>query len=126
MLTLATFLLTLAQETPGPKPEEPSSFTMPFFITMIVIFAAFYMLIALPQRKAQERKAQAVESMKRGSKIVSAGGIHGKVIRVDKDKGTAVVEVAKGVEMTFNKSSLTLVEDEKKEDGKGKTESGKK
>lgn len=106
---LLSFALLLAQgdvPAPGPPPEEPSTFNPAFIITMLVIFVGFYVLIALPQRKEQERKQAAVEGMKKGDKVVSIGGIHGTVVRVDKEAKTAVVQVAKGVELVFNLSAV--------------------
>lgn len=111
-------LLFLAQEAPGPAPEPPSPFNFTFVLTMLVIVAAFYMLIGTPKRKAEAAKLKAVEQMKRGTRVISAGGIHGKVVKVDTDKNTVVVEVAKGVEMTFNKSSINIAEEPKAEEEK--------
>ena len=52
--------------------------------------------------------------MKKGDRVVSAGGIHGKIRSVEAD--TAIVEVSDGVTLKFDKGSLFLVSDESKEE----------
>lgn len=108
MTIIANILATalyLGQVAPV-APEKPPTFTFAFFATMIVIFVAFYVLISGPSRKEQEAKVKAVEGMKKGDKIISAGGIHGTVAKVETD--TVHVTVAKDVQLIFNKSSVTV------------------
>ena len=114
MNSLGFLILSLAQATAEavPAAEEPpssSALSPQFFITMIIVFGAFYLLIALPQRKEQEKKLAAVEGMKKGDRVVSTGGIHGTVVRVDKEKGTIVVQIAKGVEVEFSKAAINAI-----------------
>jgi len=44
--------------------------------------------------------------------VVSAGGIHGTVSKVNKDKGTVLVTVAKGVDIEFGRNYITVVKEE--------------
>lgn len=96
----------------GEPPPEPGMFSPTFFITMIIIIVAFYLLIQRPQKRQQEERARALSGLKRGDKVVSAGGIHGVVARANKQKNTTFVTVARNVEMEFNTPSLTVIRDE--------------
>lgn len=112
---------TQTVEDPGPPPEKPSSFGFEFFLVIAIFFIAFFFLIQRPQRKAQEEKLKAIETMKKGDKVVSIGGIHGSVVKVNKEKNTVVVQVAKGVEMEFNKGAVNVQVEEEKKDEKAKS-----
>jgi preprotein translocase subunit YajC len=102
-------------EDPGEKPSG-GTFGPEFFIAMAVFLVASIFLIQRPQKKAQAAREKVMkEGMKKGQKIVSAGGIHGSVLRTNKNRDTIIVQVAKGVEMEFNRASLTVIQDEPEE-----------
>lgn len=73
-------------------------------IMMIAIIAVFYFFMIRPQQKKQKDLAKAREAMKVGDKVVTAGGIHGRI----KEVGDTwfLVEVADGVRIKFEKSSV--------------------
>ena len=57
------------------------------FIPLIFIFVIFYFFLIRPQQKKVKDHKLMVESLKRGDKVVTAGGIVGTVERViDNDK----------------------------------------
>ena len=69
------------------------------FVPLILIFVIFYFFLIRPQqKKAKEHKAM-IESLKKGDKIVTSGGITGTITRVvDTDK--VEVEIAENVTVT--------------------------
>lgn len=73
-------------------------------VMMIAIIAVFYFFMIRPQQKKQKDLAKAREAMKVGDKVVTAGGIHGRI----KEVGDTwfLVEVADGVRIKFEKSSV--------------------
>lgn len=116
-----TYTTILAQSAPAEKPVPPkenSPFGAEFFIAIIIFIAAFYFFIQRPQAKADAEKKQALEGIKKGDKVVSIGGIHGIVAKVNKEANTVTVTVSKGVDIEFNKSAVN-VQVEKAEDKKG-------
>ena len=57
------------------------------FIPLILIFVIFYFFLIRPQQKKEKDHKIMVENLKRGDKVVTAGGIVGTVDRViDNDK----------------------------------------
>ena len=76
----------------------------PIFILMFVIM--YFLMIRPNQKRAKEQK-QRVESLKKGSKVISAGGIHGLVTNVS-DK-TVTVKVSDNAKIRFEKASITQV-----------------
>ncbi len=68
-----------------------------------ILLVMFFFMI-LPQRKKQKQLKLAREAMKEGDKVVTAGGIHGKIRSVKEH--TFVIEVSDNVLMTFEKTSV--------------------
>ena len=73
------------------------------FIPLILIFVIFYFFLIRPQQKKVKEHKAMVESLKKGDKIVTSGGITGTITRViDNDKveveiaDNVVVEVIRG------------------------------
>ncbi|MVM31960.1 preprotein translocase subunit YajC [Spirosoma sp. HMF4905] len=82
------------------------------------IIGIFYFFMIRPQQKKQKDQKSFVDNLKKGDSVVTIGGLHGKIAAVE---GTTVVlEVDRGVKMTFEKTSISReatvkpAEDEKK------------
>ena len=74
------------------------------FIPLILIFVIFYFFLIRPQQKKVKEHKAMVESLKRGDKVVTSGGITGKVERlIDNDK--VEVEIAENVKVEIVKST---------------------
>ncbi|MBF6597395.1 MAG: preprotein translocase subunit YajC [Fermentimonas sp.] len=71
---------------------------------LIAIIAVFYFFMIRPQQKKQKDLQKSREAMSTGDKVVTAGGIHGRI----KEVGDTwfLVEVADGVKLKFEKSSV--------------------
>ncbi|MGR3344682.1 MAG: preprotein translocase subunit YajC [Paracoccaceae bacterium] len=83
-----------------------SAFTS--FIPLILIFAIMYFLLIRPQqKKAKDHKAM-VAAVRKGDRVVTQGGIVGKVMKV-RDEHEIDVEIAKGVKVRVVKSTLAQV-----------------
>ena len=74
------------------------------FIPLILIFVIFYFSLIRPQQKKVKEHKAMVESLKRGDKVVTSGGITGRVERlIDNDK--VEVEIAENVKVEIVKST---------------------
>ncbi len=74
------------------------------FIPLILIFVIFYFFLIRPQQKKVKEHKAMVESLKRGDRVVTSGGITGKVERlIDNDK--VEVEIAENVKVEIVKST---------------------
>ncbi len=83
---------------------------MLMIVAMIVIF---YFFMIRPQSKKQKEIKRQREAMKNGDKVVTAGGIHGRIKEI-KDL-TVIVEVAPGVSLKLDKGSIyPVIEEEPK------------
>jgi len=55
------------------------------FIPLLALVAIFYFLIIRPQQKAQKEHAAMLESLKKGDKIVTSGGLIAEVVKPEED-----------------------------------------
>ena len=78
-------------------------------LPLFLIFAIFYFLLIRPQQKRAKQHKEMVAAVQRGDKIITSGGIKGKVIRVVNDTDVEV-EISPGVNVTLIKSTLSEVE----------------
>lgn len=84
-----------------------------FLLMMGSIFAIFYFLLIRPQQKQRQKHEARVSSLKKGDRIIAAGGIYGSIIGMKDD--VAVIKIAENVKIEVLKSSIThiLGEEEK-------------
>ena len=75
------------------------------FLPLILIVVVFYFFMIRPQAKKQKEQKKFRESISKGDKVVTIGGIHGKVVEV-KDT-TIVIEVEGGMKMKVEKSAIS-------------------
>lgn len=76
-------------------------------IMLVMMFAIFYFLLIRPQQKRAKQHRELVEGLKTGDAVVTAGGIHGKIVSVQ--DGSVTVEIATGVKIKMNRASVTEV-----------------
>lgn len=89
----------------GEASQQPSLIAN---LGMIAVFVAiFYFLIWRPQSKRAKEHRALVESLGVGSEVVFAGGLMGKVIKIEGD--FAVVELSRGVEVKVQRASVISV-----------------
>ena len=76
-------------------------------IPLVLMFAIFYFLLIRPQqKKAKEHKAL-LERIKKGDSVITAGGVHGKVVSVE--EGIVGLEIATGVVIKISKPYIATV-----------------
>lgn len=80
-------------------------------LMIVAMIAIFYFVMIRPQNKKQKEIKRQREAMKNGDRVVTAGGIHGK-IRDIKD-ATVLIEVAPGVSLKVDKASVYPAVEEK-------------
>jgi len=68
------------------------------------IILIFYFMIIRPQQKRQKERQLMIQSMKKGDKIITAGGIHGTIVGVE-DK-IILVQIADNVKVKIERSSI--------------------
>jgi preprotein translocase subunit YajC len=77
------------------------------FLPMVAIFVVFYFLLIRPQQKRSKETKAMLEALQKGDEVVSAGGIVGKISKLNDSYAT--IEVAPGVEMTMQRTAISLL-----------------
>jgi preprotein translocase subunit YajC len=76
------------------------------FLPMLLIIVVFYFFMIRPQMKKAKDHKKFVEELKKGDKVITTSGIHGKI--VDLNEATFLIEVESGTKIRFEKSSVSL------------------
>ena len=97
-MTLAFVLLTTSAGSSGGGP------TSLIFLAMFVFILYFFMI--RPQAKKAKEQRSFIDSIEKGQRIVTSGGIHGRVVQVD-DK-TLLVEVDKNIKIRIERSMVSV------------------
>ena len=96
------------------------------FIPLILILGVFWFLIIRPQQKKQKAHQRMVDSLNKGDKVVTNGGIFGTIVKVGDDRIT--LEVASKVHINLERQQVSRMDiksgenrDEKEDDSKEKS-----
>lgn len=100
MSRLLNFVLLQGQ--PGGM-EQLLGTILPFLLIIVI----FYLLILRPQQKRQKERQRLLESVKKGDKIITTGGIYGEVEGVDGN--VVLVKIADNVKVKMEKSGIGVI-----------------
>jgi len=78
------------------------------FIPLILIFAVFYFLLIRPQQRRAKEHRDMVSAMQRGDKVVTAGGLRAKVVKVVNETDVEL-EISPNVNVVVLKSTVSDV-----------------
>ncbi len=88
-------LVSISACTQPATPGEQESSILPTIIFVVAIFVVFYFLMVRPQRKRQKEHGKLVQDLKKGDRVITAGGIYGAIESLDQD--TVVLKVESGL-----------------------------
>ena len=80
---------------------------MSSLIFMGMIMLVFWLFFIRPQAKKQKQQKLFIEELKKGDKVVTIAGIHGRINRVN-DDGTIDLEINPGSYIKMEKSAISL------------------
>ena len=87
-------------------PQGGSQNPIMSFLPIILIIVVFYFFMIRPQMKKAKEQTKFRENLKKGDKIVTIGGLHGKIAEVQ-DK-TFIIETEGGIKLKFEKSAVSM------------------
>lgn len=79
-----------------------------FFVMLIAMFAVFYLLVLRPQQKQAKQQQAMRDSLKKGDRVVTTGGLYGTVSGVDENNVT--LEIAQNVRVKFVKGAVATLD----------------
>ncbi len=73
----------------------------------LAIFVVFYFFMIRPQMKRQKSEKNFAQELKRGDKVVTKSGMHGKIADFSEKLNAVILETGAG-KITFDKSSISM------------------
>jgi len=77
---------------------------LPLLILIVVFGGIFYFMLIRPQRRRQQQMNQLIDSLKRGDRVVTAGGIHGEIESIGDTSVVLIIE--DGSKLRMAKTSI--------------------
>ncbi len=118
-MNAAQALALAAQGTTGAPAPGANDANM-LYPMLAIIALLFYFVILRPQRREQKQVREMRDSVQKGDRVKSIGGIYGVVSSVDNVRNTVKVRVDKSVDLEFDKGAIATVI--RKEDESAATE----
>ncbi len=85
---------------------DPGMFNLIFFVGILVVF---YFVLIRPQQKRQKEEKLFRDSMEKGDRVITLGGIYGTVVSID--EATVIIKVDDNVKIKVDKSALRAAPD---------------
>ena len=101
------FILLQAATAAEGAPQQNS---WSFWVMMILIFVVFYFFMIRPQQKKQKELQKQRDALKKGDKVITAGGIYGIIKEVQET--TFLIEVSKDTTIKVDKGSVYVSAEE--------------
>jgi preprotein translocase subunit YajC len=79
------------------------------FLPIILMFLVLYFLLIRPQQKRQKTRSGMLNTLKKGDKVVTIGGLHGTIMEMDEEANTIVLRVNDTTKLTFDRSSINAI-----------------
>lgn len=76
------------------------------FLPLILIVIVFYLFFIRPQMKRSKDQKKFRESLEKGQKVITIGGIHGKIVEIQET--TVTIEVEGQVRLRVEKSAVAM------------------
>ncbi len=76
------------------------------FLPIILLFLVMYLFLIRPQMKKAKQEKQFASQLKKGDKVITMGGIHGRILELNDDE-TCVIECGAG-KIKFERSAISM------------------
>jgi len=77
------------------------------FLPMLLIFVVAYFFMIRPQMKRAKDEKKFVSELKRGDRVITKSGLHGKVLDLNQNDNSCVIETMAG-KLKFDRSAISL------------------
>lgn len=97
-------LFTMLQAAEGAAAAPKAGGGWMMWVMLILIFVVMWFFMIRPQRKQQKELEKFRNSLEKGSKVVTVGGIYGKVVEIQEK--TLLIEIDNNVKIKVDKASV--------------------
>lgn len=82
------------------------------FLPILAMFAVVYFFMIAPQMKKSKKEKAFVQALKKGDRVVTKSGMHGKILDFSEKLGAVIIETGAG-KITFDRSAISMEASEK-------------
>jgi len=86
------------------QPQGSDANPLMSMLPLLLIVVVFYFFMIRPQMKRQKEVRKFRESLAKGDKVVTTGGVYGKIVEVK--ESVIILEIAKDVHITVDKNGI--------------------
>ena len=72
----------------------------------VAILAVFYFFLIRPEQNKKKKQSNFINNLKKGQKVVTVGGVHGKIVNIEKTVVT--LDVDRGTKIQVDRNSVSL------------------
>lgn len=94
-----------AGEAVGNPPTAGDAFMTQMFLILILV-VLFYVLLIMPQQKRFKKHREMLDSLKKGDKIVTSGGLLGKIDKITPEKDEVIIDLGGDIKVTALRSTI--------------------
>jgi preprotein translocase subunit YajC len=96
----------------GGKGEPGGASGLGIFLPLIITFAIFYLLLIRPQQRQAKERNEMLAALKKGDSVVTAGGLHGKIVGLTEKVATLEVGESAGqkVRLKYDRSQIARLD----------------
>ena len=76
-------------------------------LPFVAMFAVVYFFMIAPQMKRQKQEKKFSAELKRGDRVITKSGMHGKIVELNEKDGSCVIETMAG-KIKFERSSVSM------------------
>jgi len=91
----------------APQGQNGGGSMMSTVIMFGLIILIFYFMILRPQQKRKKEREKLLESVQKGDKVITVGGVHGTVVGLDEK--TVLVQIADDVKVKYERSAISTI-----------------
>lgn|SRR5690554_5926484 len=77
------------------------------FLPLILMFAVVYFFMIRPQMKRAKQEKKFIEELKKGDRVITKSGMHGKIFDFSEKNNAVIIETGAG-KITFDRSSISM------------------
>ncbi len=77
-------------------------------VFLVLMLAVFYFFLIRPQQKKAKEQETFISDLKKGDRVVTMGGLHGKILQISEDKPTVLLQVDDNAKIKVEKSVISM------------------
>lgn len=98
--------ISIAHAAAEMPPANPGGLLTTNLLMIVVMVVMFYLLLIRPQQRRFKEHRTMLDSLKKGDKVLTSGGLIGTVDSIDSENGEVVVDLGHGVKVTALRSTI--------------------